>query len=156
VQLLAIDAVYGYISILSCSTGKMLLKAITHILLLISLLGQFLLTPAMALPDMLHTLSQQHSISFAPRSAPLSTVSNVSDVYDFKSNTATSNITFDCEALCQELASGHCTTHGGCSVGLHNDVISVSQNSLLHERIIVPTWSIKTVTLHIVNPPPIA
>ena len=155
-QLLVIEAVYGYTSFLSCSTGKMLLKAITHILLLISLLGQFLLTPAMALPDMLHTLSQQHSISSAPRSTLLSTVSNVSDVYDFKSNIATNNITFDCEALCQELASGQCTTHGGCSVGLHNDVIVVSQNSLQRERIIAPTWSIKTVTLHIVNPPPIA
>lgn len=155
-QLLVIEAVYGYTSILSCSTEKMLLKGITHILLLISLLGQFLLTPAMGLPDMLHTFSQQHSKSPEQLYIPLSTVSSVSDVYDFKSKLATNNITFDCEALCQELASGQCTTHGGCSVGLHNDVIVVSQNSLQRERIIAPTWSIKTVSPQIVNPPPTA
>ena len=127
-----------------------------YILLFISLLGQFLLTPAMAMPDMLYSLSQQHSQGAVQSNISRVSHSSIDSLYAQQSDFVANNGSFDCEALCQELASGHCKTHGGCSVGLHNDAIFVSPNSRLHARIIAPTWSIKTVTLHIVNPPPIA
>ncbi|MCL1048600.1 hypothetical protein L2755_02980 [Shewanella abyssi] len=148
-----------------------MLKRITHLFLVISLLGQFLLTPAMALPDLLHTVSKNQSATSESYPQQFSSVSADSNVIDFvivASETAESqqqlaqfgdldtNYPLDCETFCQQLASGHCTTHGGCASGLHHLVSLALQFNLESERIIDPLWSVKTVTLHIVNPPPTA
>jgi len=109
------------------------------------LLGQFLLTPAMALPDLLHTVSKNQtatSVSYPQQLAQLGDLE--------------SNYPLDCEIFCQQLASGHCTAHGGCASGLHHLVSLALQFNLESERIVDPLWSVKTVTLHIVNPPPTA
>lgn len=157
-----------------------MLKRLTHLFLVISLLGQFLLTPAMALPDLLHTVSQNQIGTSVPSSSSYSSPSIYSNMID--SETADSETAYlqiaqsqqhkpgksvqlaefepsfvlDCELFCQEVASGHCISHGSCAPGLHSFVSLALQINLESKKIVEPTWSVKTTILHIVNPPPTA
>ncbi|QQX79665.1 hypothetical protein JK628_19450 [Shewanella sp. KX20019] len=148
-----------------------MLKRITHLFLVISLLGQFLLTPAMALPDLLHTASKNQTAAselYLQRTSSASAQAKLINFFSVDSEITESqqqlaqlgdlesDYVLDCETFCQELASGHCTTHGGCTSGLYHLVSLALQFNLESERVADPLWSVKTVTLHIVNPPPIA
>ncbi|MCG9730235.1 hypothetical protein L1D44_10275 [Shewanella sp. Isolate13] len=156
-------------------------RRFAHWVLLFSLLGQFLLTPAMALPDQLHQFGQSYLQEFEQHlqqsavqlnSEPSITDSRVSpndasythiDPSLFSDNLF--NLVADfgeqvnallCEASCQMLSSGHCTNHSSCAPGLASPcVLSLKQN-IGQEQIDGPSWSVKTFKLHVVTPPPIA
>ncbi|MCL1057190.1 hypothetical protein L2729_04180 [Shewanella gelidimarina] len=144
-----------------------MIKGLTHWVLLISLVGQFLLSPAMALPDMLHTLDksdiqiQQRLTDTGKTSLQIdlsSTASSIETQYGEHGYLSDSRYIYgaNCDDVCQVLASGHCTTHGHCPIGLHlfTDLFPIQDK--LEGKIYESSWPIKTVTLHIVNPPPIA
>ncbi|MCL1094099.1 hypothetical protein [Shewanella kaireitica] len=131
-----------------------MLKPITHLFLVISLLWQFMLIPAMALPDLLHTVSENPisiSESYSGSVAVDETVSNSDLLAELGLD-----FTLLCDNICEVLASGHCSTHGGCTTGLHYLPLLALPTSLESEKIFEPQWSIKTVPPQIVNPPPIA
>lgn len=131
-----------------------MLKPLTHLFLVISLLWQFMLTPAMALPDLLHTVSENQisiSESYSDTVAVDETVSNSDLLTELGLD-----FTLLCDNICQDLASGHCSTHGGCTTGLHYLPLLALPTNFESEKIVEPQWSIKTVSPHIVNPPPTA
>ncbi|ABV89011.1 hypothetical protein [Shewanella pealeana] len=143
-------------------------RRLTHWVLLISLLGQFLLTPAMALPDQLHQLEGHLPQSIVLSDIEANFVKNELAQNDVSATNKASSL-FSlvaeigeqvsaslCEASCQMLASGHCTSHSSCAPGLGPMcVLSLKQN-ISRGGIDGPSWSVKTVKLHIVTPPPIA
>ncbi|PKG58439.1 hypothetical protein CXF83_20690 [Shewanella sp. Choline-02u-19] len=143
-----------------------MIKGLTHWVLLISLVGQFLLSPAMALPDILHTLDKsdiqiQQRLADTGKTSLLINFSNIASSietqYGEHGFLSDSRYIYgaNCDDVCQVLASGHCTTHAHCPIGLHlfTDLFPIQDK--LEGKISESPWPIKTVTLHIVNPPPI-
>ncbi|GIU12449.1 hypothetical protein [Shewanella sp. MBTL60-007] len=149
-------------------------RRIAHWVLLISLLGQFLLTPAMALPDQLHLLGQhqlqqleehlQQSVtqtdiepSLAKGELSLNDMSAaIKDLslYNLVAEIGEQVSTTLCEASCQMLSSGHCTNHSSCAPGLGSMCVLLLKQNISQEQIDGPSWSVKTVKLHVVTPPP--
>ncbi|MBL4912951.1 hypothetical protein [Shewanella schlegeliana] len=153
-------------------------RHLAYWVLLFSLLGQFLLTPAMALPDQLHRLGQVHLQEPLQQSpilfnSELSIVDSSGAVADASATQIDSSLFSNqlfslvaefgeqvsaslCEASCQMLSSGHCTSHSSCAPGLASmGILSLKQN-IGQGRVDGPSWPVKTVKLHVVTPPPIA
>ncbi|WP_299805582.1 hypothetical protein [uncultured Shewanella sp.] len=143
-------------------------RHLTHWVLLFSLLGQFLLTPAMALPDQLHQLEDHLPQSIVLSDIEANFVKNELAQNDVSATNKASSLfsliaeigdqvnNSICEASCQMLASGHCMNHSTCAPGLGSMcVLSLKQN-ISRGGVDGPSWSVKTVKLHIVTPPPIA
>ncbi len=61
-----------------------------------------------------------------------------------------------CEVSCQMLASSHCMNHSTCAPGLGSICVLSLKQSISRGGIDGPGWSVKTVKLQIVTPPPIA
>ncbi|MDR8522216.1 hypothetical protein [Shewanella fidelis] len=149
-------------------------KQLAHWVLFISLLGQFLLSPAMALPDQLHRLEphflqqlelhlQQPMLSLAAEADFTATPVLINDVSGVNSDASLFSLMLEiseqigqrlCEASCQILSSGHCTSHSSCVLGLAAMAILFLKQDIGQSLIDGPSWSIKTVKLHVVTPPP--
>ncbi|ABZ78327.1 conserved hypothetical protein [Shewanella halifaxensis HAW-EB4] len=155
----------------------MMARRFAHWVLLFSLLGQFLLTPAMALPDQLHRLGQVHLQEPLQQSAillnsELSIADSSGSVTDASATQIDSSLFSNhlfslvaefgeqvsaslCEASCQMLSSGHCTTHSQCTAGLDSNISLLLNQDITTDKIESPAWSVKSALLQIVMKPPI-
>jgi hypothetical protein len=139
-------------------------KRIAYLALLISLVGQFLLSPAMAMPKFLHASSHpsQHVQQIERASLPLDQVLISSmGVSNQETTSCGSRIpsinisTVDCDALCEILGAGDCLSHCISSPA----IIEQGQLNLdpqqAGQSLQTAFWSPQTAEKSSVNPPPI-
>ncbi|ABV89294.1 hypothetical protein [Shewanella pealeana] len=139
-------------------------KQIAYLVFFIALVGQFILSPAMAMPKYLHASShaEQHIEPQASHLQTLLTDSFASSLgADEQMNCDSempnlSLVKIDCDALCDILGAGNCVSHCVSAPG----IIEQHQLSLnyLNSTASVQTsfWSPQTVELSSANPPPIS
>lgn len=132
-------------------------KQIIHLLLFIALVGQNILSPAMAMPEFLHSMSHKA----AEQSISLQKFPSAEQAAGLDSNASTDLVTIEgefiqCDLPCIILASGHCVTHCAAMTGI---VIHSSMNLMQltsSEPIPNHLWSIQTVDASQAYRPPIA
>lgn len=138
-------------------------KRITYLALLISLVGQFLLTPAMAMPKYLHASShtsqhvQQVELTSLPiNPALVSEISIHQDAGNCGSAMLSANSSpLDCDALCQILGAGDCLSHCISSPAImEQDLLSLFPQQA-GQSLQTLFWSPQTAEKSSVNPPPI-
>ncbi|ABZ74859.1 conserved hypothetical protein [Shewanella halifaxensis HAW-EB4] len=141
-------------------------KQIAYLAFFIVLVGQFILSPAMAMPKYLHASSHtyQHieSQSSLVSTPPLITESNtLSDIADSQMNCASKvlNLTLvniDCDALCEMLGASDCVSSCVSAPGIveQEQLPLTAQSSIASLQTIF--WSLQTAELSSVNPPPIS
>ena len=151
-------------------------KQIAYLAFFITLVAQFVLSPAMAMPKFLHAsshaLHQQamavnamKGVTAAPNHLSATTPFNDSslaaelqgdDAMNCASNTV--NLTLpkiDCEALCDILGAENCASHGASAPGIiEQHLLAFNEPSSL-ASIQTRFWSLQTVELASTNPPPI-
>lgn len=153
-------------------------KQLAHLVLIISLVGQFLLTPAMAMPSLLHAYSHAHmkamehdsdvstemlatqlqsellsqqtfSLTNSPDSEQsCSTMVNIKKPSNL-------DISIDCDALCEMMGVGECVSHCANATGI---LIQANFELLIPESsasIQTGFWSTQTAEPAPFNPPPI-
>ncbi|ACA84495.1 hypothetical protein [Shewanella woodyi] len=156
-------------------------KQLAHLVLIISLVGQFLLTPAMAMPSLLHAYSHaqmndvEHDAAgvstmietavksqLLPPQSPLLT--GQSDTLDSRQNcdaiagilvNDNSDVSIDCDALCEMMGVGECVSHCANATGIliqANFALQVPESSA---SIQAGFWSTQTADPAPFNPPPI-
>ncbi|QFU20620.1 hypothetical protein FM038_001165 [Shewanella eurypsychrophilus] len=160
-------------------------KQLAHLVLIISLVGQFLLTPAMAMPSFLHAFTHAEMthddsselmpvIQQSPTLTSSMMQSSIVDATTFSneagimkhgeqdcdmmvSNMSSndSDILIDCDALCEMIAAGDCVSHCASTTG----ILIQAQFTLTTPESSAPvqtlSWSTQTAELASVNPPPI-
>jgi len=158
-------------------------KQLAHLVLIISLVGQFLLSPAMAMPNLLHAFSHAQMSPFSdsklsdselmpaeampvvinktqsnsslPEDANQAMTHGQQDC-DMAMSGLSSNDgpTIDCGALCEMLGAGNCASHCTSATG----ILTQPQISLMSPetsvRVQSGSWSPQTVELSSSNPPP--
>lgn len=148
-----------------------MVKQLAHIALFIALIGQFILTPAMAMPRYLHAsshISQHQGMAQHHKQTSHSLESNHAHHHSAKLQTSDSmavncasdmpNLNLgkvDCDALCEILGAGNCVSHCiSAPAIIDQQQIAVTQPASTAS---MPTafWSLQTVELSSVNPPPI-
>ncbi|MCL1138141.1 hypothetical protein [Shewanella pneumatophori] len=158
-------------------------KQIAYLAFFIALLGQFILAPAMAMPKYLsassHTHTQQDTATPKSRLIPaeiiqahglsLSHTANddlemlqLASINPSDNNpdcdpqaVQLSQLTIDCDKVCEQLAAGNCISHCASAPGIidHSQLaISIQSSS---KSIQANFWSLQTVELASKNPPPI-
>ena len=159
-----------------------MLKQITHLVLIISLVGQFMLTPVMAMPRFLHAFTHAHmaEMNSSDTSMKMSSSTFTSQAtYSSDSNTGSkaemvmkhgekecdmmvanmmtsdSDILIDCDALCEMMGEGGCVSHCASASG----ILIQAQFSLAppesNGKVQTLSWSTQTTDLATFNPPPI-
>ena len=138
-------------------------------LLIIALMGQFILTPAMAMPSALLTLLHgQHemtamSVGDNSRSGAQSMVDEAMMAMSHGDEpcmhlTADSKLLsmIDCQAVCDALGSGNCMAHCASTLGSLFEpnllVISIDLGGTIDSA----SWSLQTADLVQTSPPPIS
>ncbi|CAM4156778.1 hypothetical protein [Shewanella aquimarina] len=134
--------------------------------LIIALLGQFILTPAMAMPSALMSMMKGDHMAMAQNMSQVMSQEMTQVTQAVKAGMQMShqgqvckmsgdNSLVDCEALCAAMGPGDCMTH--CASTLGN--LSASVPSLAFQPVsglIVTTgWSLQTADLTPLSPPPI-
>ncbi|MCL1051634.1 hypothetical protein L2755_18650 [Shewanella abyssi] len=139
-------------------------KRIAYLALLISLVGQFLLSPAMAMPKFLHASSHasQHIQQIEQASLPLEQVlissmgtSNQETSSCGSSMPSINASTVDCDALCEILAAGDCVSHYISTPAIIEQEqfnLAVQQTA---QSLQTAFWSPQTAEQASINPPPI-
>lgn len=131
-------------------------------LLIIALVGQALLTPAMAMPSFLHAASHQHSELAEPLPddvwSPQGGVTELSQTNSKHCDTPNAHAKvpqIDCDALCEMLSSGNCLTHcASASAMLLHNPMSLAQPSS-HYPLVLYIWYAETAYLAPIHRPPI-
>lgn len=139
-------------------------KRFAHLALLISLVGQFLLSPAMAMPKFLHASSHaQHDIQQALSNTPvqpdlLSSAAQVNQDSTHCGNSSPSINTsmVDCDALCEMLGAGDCVSHCISTPAIMEQVQLKLAAQEAGQSLQTVFWSLQTAEQSLVNPPPIA
>ncbi|MEC4727937.1 hypothetical protein HWQ46_20590 [Shewanella sp. D64] len=156
-------------------------KQLTYLVLIISLVGQLLLTPAMAMPSLLHAFSHVQMMTVDNHSSemikllstphqstllvPVSSHSNttVESIHNQQScgmiisnipMPADVGITIDCDALCEMMGSGDCVSHCANATGI---LIQAQFALVLPESsaaIQTRSWSTQTAEPVPFTPPP--
>ncbi|MGS0681480.1 hypothetical protein ACVBIL_09990 [Shewanella sp. 125m-7] len=142
-------------------------KQIAYLAFFISLVGQFLLSPAMAMPKFLHAsshITQQQletksilqSPALALLEAQLSSEHQTGATINCDSKMPNVNFAkVDCDALCEMLGASDCVSSSVSAPGIveQEQLMLTAQSSMasLQTRF----WSLQTVDLSSVNPPPI-
>lgn len=153
-------------------------KQLAHLVLIISLVGQFLLSPAMAMPSLLHAFShsqmsllsdselmptvampvvtnQTQSNNSLPADADQAMTHGQQDC-DMTMSGLSNNDgpAIDCDALCEMMGAGNCASHCTSATG----ILTQPQISLISPetsgRVQSGSWSTQTVELSSSNPPP--
>jgi|GEM_PF-6338578 len=155
-------------------------KQLAHLVLIISLVGQFLLTPAMAMPSLLHAFSHaQMALTSDSELMPAETMPIVTDQTQSNDSPTRSHATkntmthgqqdcdmamsglnnndgptIDCNALCEMMGAGNCASHCASATG----ILTQPQISLISPktsgRVQSGSWSTLTAELSSSNPPP--
>lgn len=155
-------------------------KQIAYLAFLVTIMGQFILAPVMAMPKYLvantHSMAQQNATIQPPltqatlfnQATQLHNVNAIDNLHEATSIAQTNNsencdsnvslhqsIKVDCDAVCEQLTASNCVSHCISTPGITDD----SQLSLLisnsSSRIQTHFWSLQTVELSSKNPPPI-
>ncbi|MFT5235672.1 MAG: hypothetical protein ACI90A_001035 [Shewanella sp.] len=157
-------------------------KQLAHLVLIISLVGQFLLTPAMAMPSLLHAFSHTQMVTMDHHSSKmtdrLSTPQQSAQLDNMlpQSNTPldissgeqscdmmmpnmqmsdNAGAVIDCDALCEMMSSGECASHCASATGI---LIQAKFALALPESsapIRTGSWSKQTAEPAPFTPPPI-
>ncbi|MBW8185310.1 hypothetical protein [Shewanella nanhaiensis] len=153
-------------------------KQLAHLVLIISLVGQFLLTPAMAMPRLLHTYSHTQMNAMEHNSdinteilatqlqsefPPLQTLTltnspdseqSCSTMVNIKKS-SNLDISIDCDALCEMMGVGECISHCSSATGIliqaHISLLSPESSGPIQTGF----WSTQTAEPAPFNPPPI-
>ena len=139
-------------------------KQIAYLVFFIALVGQFILSPAMAMPKYLHASSHaaQH---LEPQASQAQTLLASSLASSYSTDTqmncdsemaSLSLVKVDCDALCEILGAGNCVSHCVSAPGIieQHQLRLVTSNSTA--SIQTSFWSLQTVELSSGNPPPIS
>ncbi|WP_299802813.1 hypothetical protein [uncultured Shewanella sp.] len=139
-------------------------KQIVYLVFFIALVGQFILSPAMAMPKYLHASSHaaQHN---EPQASHTQTILANSLASSHSADTQMncdsdmpnlSLIKIDCDALCDILGAGNCVSHCVSAPGIieQHQLSLISPNSTASVQ--TSFWSPQTVELSSSNPPPIS
>ncbi|WP_299790521.1 hypothetical protein [uncultured Shewanella sp.] len=125
-----------------------MIQRIVQVVLLITLIGQSLLSPALATHDLMHSLSpvveEAQPISFGTSSDAVgsSTPSNIS--------------VFNCADACTMLASGHCVSHCVSMTGIFIEPSLTKYRPTRSPQNSAALWSAQTTDPLPINRPPIA
>lgn len=139
-------------------------KRFAYLALLISLVGQFLLSPAMAMPKFLHASSHaqqniQQPLSITPAQPVLlsSTVQvNQDSTHCGNSSPSINTSMVDCDALCEMLGAGDCVSHCISTPAIIEQTQLCLTPLKTGQSLQTVFWSPQTAELSLVNPPPIA
>ncbi|QDO82270.1 hypothetical protein FM037_02220 [Shewanella psychropiezotolerans] len=135
-------------------------KQIIHLLLFIALVGQNLLSPAMAMPDFLHSMSHKSALLQEAGSQQKDEVRQTVATSTLEAKTSTSpdlpQSVVQCDLACIILASGHCVTHCASMTGIFIQSSLDLIASTSSERIPNRLWSIQTADAAQVYRPPIS
>ena len=139
-------------------------KRFAYLALLISLVGQFLLSPAMAMPKFLHASSHaQHDIQQQLTTAvdelhSLELTQQANQHTDNCSNSGVSINTnmLNCDTLCELLAAGDCVSHCVSAPAIIEQLQLNLTPPAVVQSLQTGFWSPQTAEQSIVNPPPIA
>ncbi|QYK12649.1 hypothetical protein K0I63_18300 [Shewanella rhizosphaerae] len=142
--------------------------------LIIALLGQFILTPAMAMPSALMSLMHGGHMEMAldqgdmrlahnmnPEMAPSTQASAKYETGMQMSHQGEpckmsgDNSLVDCEALCAAMGPGDCMTHCASTLGNLSAAVPSLTIQPLSGPIVISGWSLQTADLTPLSPPPI-
>ncbi|WP_076411999.1 hypothetical protein [Shewanella sp. UCD-KL12] len=128
-------------------------KQIIHLLIFIALVGQSLLSPAMAMPEFLHSISHKVAEQPVVTSQKHQTATEAGDI---RALIFTDGQIVHCDQPCMILASGHCVTHCTLLTGIviHSPLILIRSTS--SEPVPNRLWSIQTAESTPDYRPPIA
>ncbi|WP_299798025.1 hypothetical protein [uncultured Shewanella sp.] len=146
-------------------------KQLAHLVLIISLVGQFLLTPAMAMPSLLHdyTHAQMSTMLHSGMSPVAVSSDSLTTPHDtdmamthgqrdcdmaMSGHKLNGGPTIDCDALCKMMGAGSCVSHCASATGIltQPQVSVISQES--SGKVQADFWSPRTSELSSSNPPP--
>ncbi len=137
-------------------------KQIVYLVFFIALIGQFILSPAMAMPKYLHASSHAaHHIE--PQASQVllansltSALSSELQMHCDSDISSLSVVKIDCDALCEIVGAGNCISHCVSAAGIieQHQLSLTSPNSTASVQSIF--WSLQTVELSSSNPPPIS
>ncbi|MCG9731619.1 hypothetical protein L1D44_17635 [Shewanella sp. Isolate13] len=140
-------------------------KQITFLAFFIALIGQFILSPAMAMPKFLHASSHasQHiesQVSQTQSEALDANTLTASFLADSQMNCASKmpNLNLDnidCDALCKMLGANDCASSSVSAPGIveQAQLMLIAQSSMASLQ--TAFWSLQTAELSSLNPPPI-
>ncbi|GIU29723.1 hypothetical protein L2719_08435 [Shewanella schlegeliana] len=146
-------------------------KQVIYLAFFIALIGQFILSPAMAMPKFLHASSHasQHIKSHASLEQSKALAANTSSAQhatdsllaDSQMN-CTSKMpnlnlaNIDCDALCEMLGASDCISSCVSAPGIveQEQLMLIAQSSMASLQ--TAFWSLQTAELSSINPPPIS
>ncbi|MEZ9198340.1 hypothetical protein [Shewanella sp. 10N.286.54.B9] len=139
-------------------------KRFAYLALLISLVGQFLLAPAMAMPKFLHASSHaQHHVQQQPINQSVDSIPFHSSEYadQDSSSCASSTVNInasvvDCDALCEILGAGDCVSQCVSTPAIIEQMQINITSPAVAQSVQSIFWSPQTAEHSLVNPPPIA
>ncbi|MGS0676594.1 hypothetical protein [Shewanella sp. 30m-9] len=154
-------------------------KQIVYLAFFISLVGQFILSPAMAMPKFLHASShvyQPHvSENNQPQASLIPTAELIAESFrlphiadsqiscdstapnlDLDGLGDFSLVEIDCDALCELLGADNCVSHYVSAPGImeQEQFTTSAQSSTASVQTVF--WSLQTAELSPINPPPIS
>ncbi|MCL1056569.1 hypothetical protein L2729_01005 [Shewanella gelidimarina] len=140
-------------------------KRIAYLALLISLVGQFLLSPAMAMPKFLHASSHasQHVQQIELTQLPINPVliSSIAVTHQDTTSCGSTMLSIntsmlDCDALCEILGMGDCVSHCvSIPAIIEQDQLNLSSQQA-GQSLQTVFWSPQTAEQSSANPPPIS
>ena len=139
-------------------------KRFAYLALLISLVGQFLLAPAMAMPKFLHASAhvqqevEQQLTHQSVQPMPFSSTVRVEQDSTHCGNSSPSINTsiIDCDALCEILGTGDCVSHCISTPAIIEQIQLDFASAALGQSLQTVFWSPQTAEQSLINPPPIA
>ncbi|MEZ9819708.1 hypothetical protein AB4238_03630 [Shewanella sp. 10N.286.45.A1] len=139
-------------------------KRFAYLALLISLVGQFLLSPAMAMPKFLHASSHaqqdiQQPLSMTPVQPVLlssAVLANQDSTHCGNSSPSINTSMVDCDALCEMLGAGDCVSHCISTPAIIEQTQIYLTPLTAGQSLQTVFWSPQTAEQSLVNPPPIA
>lgn len=138
-------------------------KRFAHLALLISLVGQFLLSPAMAMPKFLHASSHaqqdiQQPLSMTPVQPVLlssAVQANQDATHCGNSSPSINTSMVDCDALCEMLGAGDCVSQCVSTAAIIEQMQFSITSPAVIQSLQTVFWSPQTADQSLVNPPPI-
>ncbi|MBW8182751.1 hypothetical protein [Shewanella nanhaiensis] len=126
-----------------------MVKQIIHLLLFIALVGQNLMSPAMAMPEFIHSMNHKATQQTSSVSLVISPVETTAEAFS-------DGQIVQCDQPCMILASGHCVAHCTLLTGIvaysSLDLIQIISSEPIPNR----SWSILTTEPIPTIRPPIA
>lgn len=136
-------------------------RILGKLFLIMALLVQFILTPAMAMPSALMSLMHGDNMEMTQEmrsSMPLTSKLDASLQMSHQGKPckmAGGNKLVDCEALCEAMGAGDCLTHCASTLGNLSASVPFLAIQPLSGPIVTAAWSLQSVDLTPLSPPPI-